>query len=633
MLQIIRDRAQGVFAWIIVGLITIPFALWGINSYFGGGGDDGVAEVDGVKISPREVQSAYQQQRDRLQQMFGGKIPENLFSEEMMKAQVLQQLIEKEVLIQAAVENGLRIGDGQLANIITSIDAFAVDGRFDAEQYERVLARQGMSPRLFEQRVRRDLMASQLTDAIVNSEFTLPSEVDAHLRLQQQHRDIGYMVLPVSRFEDEVTVAAEELRAYYEENSRRYMEPEQVKIDYLELKTDDIATAMEVSDEELRLRYEAQKLNFRTPEERQARHLLIQADSSASVEERAAARLKAEELLQRLNSGEDFATLAQAESQDPGSARKGGDLGFFGKGVMDPAFEQAAFALKKGALSGVVESAFGFHIIKVEAIKGGESKPYEQVVVELKREIQQERAAEIYFDKAEQLANFTYEQPDTLSVAAEQLALEIKSSDYFSRSGGAGISSDGKIVTAAFSEDVLARGNNSAPIELGNDHLVVLRIKQHQPEALRPFEAVSAQIEATLKREKAMARAQETATNLLAKLQAGETPESLAASWQLEWQRQSGLQRDNKVVTSAIVQTAFRMPHPAEGTSHSELLTLASGDQALVAIYAVHSGDSSAVTANIRSDAAQRLERAANNGAEQALIAALRQRAEITIKQ
>lgn len=633
MLQIIRDRAQGVFAWIIVGLITIPFALWGINSYFGGGADDSVAEVDGAKISQREVQSAYQQQRDRLQQMFGGKIPDNLFSEEMMKGQVLQQLIEKEVLIQAAVDNGLRIGDSQLASIITGIDAFAVDGKFNAEQYERVLARQGMSPRLFEQRVRRDLMANQLTDTVTTTEFALDNEVDSYLRLQQQQRDIGYMVLPVSRFESEITVSADELRAYYEENSRRYMEPEQVKIDYLELKGADIAAAMAVSDEELRVRYEAQKLNFRTAEERQARHILIQVDSSASAQERDAARLKTEGLLQRLNSGEEFAALAQAESQDPGSAKKGGDLGFFGKGVMDPAFEQAAFALEKGALSGVVESAFGFHIIKLEAIKGGETKSYDQVAAELRREIQQERAAEIYFDKSEQLANFTYEQPDTLSVAAEQLALEIKSSDYFSRSGGSGISSDEKIVTAAFSEDVLVRANNSAPIELGDNHLVVLRIKQHQPEALRPFETVSAQIEATLKREKAMARAQETATALLAKLQAGENPESLAASWQLEWQRQSGLQRDNKVVTPDIVQAAFRMPHPAESASHSELLTLTGGDQALVALYAVHPGDSTAVAANIRSDAMQRLERAASNGVEQALIAALRQRAEITVKQ
>lgn len=633
MLQIIRDRAQGVFAWIVVGLISVPFALWGINSYFGGGGDDGIAKVGDVNISPQQMQRAYQQQRDRLQQMFGGKIPENLFSEDMMKSQILQQLIEKEVLIQAAADNGMRIGDQQLAKTITGIDAFQKDGKFSAEEYERVLARQGMSPRLFEQRVRRDLMASQLTDVVVNMDFTLHTEVDNYLRLQQQQRDIGYMVVPVSKFEKEITVSAEEMQSYYASNSGRYALPEQVKIDYLELDAAAISSAIKVDEEELRQRYEAHKLNFRTAEERKARHILIQAGSSAAENVVAEGRAKADALLQRINNGEDFATLAMAESQDPGSAKKGGDLGFFGKGVMDKAFEDAAFALKKGTVSGVVQSAFGFHIIKLDDIKGGETKPYEQVAEALKREVQQERAAEIYYDKAEQLANLTYEQPDTLSVAAEQLQLEIKSSDYFARNGGAGIFSDPKITTAAFSEDVLARGNNSAAIELGDNHLVVLRINAHKAEAVRPFEEVAAVIEESLKRDKAKVKAREKAAALLTRLQAGESPESLATSNTLEWKRQNGLLRGNTKVERSIVQVAFRMPHPAGNGYSSEQLTLPSGDQVLVAFYAVHEGAPSTVDASTRSDAEQRIERATSNAAEQALIAGLRQRAEITIKQ
>jgi peptidyl-prolyl cis-trans isomerase D len=633
MLQIIRDRAQGVFAWIIVGLIIIPFALWGINSYFGGGGDDSIAKVGDAKISPQQMQRAYQQQRDRLQQMFGGKIPENLFSEETMKSQILQQLIEKEVLIQAAADNGMRIGDKQLASTITGINAFQKDGKFNAEEYERVLARQGMSPRLFEQRVRRDLMASQLTDVVVNMDFTLNTEVDNYLRLQQQQRDIGYMVLPLSKFEKEITVSAEEKRSYYASNNGRYTVPEQVKIDYLELDAASIASAIKVDEEELRQRYEAHKLNFRTAEERRARHILIQADSGAAQSVVAEARAKAEALLQRINNGEDFATLAMAESQDPGSAKKGGDLGFFGKGIMDKAFEDATFSLKKGAVSGVVQSAFGFHIIKLDDIKGGETKPYEQVAAELKREVQQERAAEIYYDKAEQLANLTYEQPDTLSVAAEQLQLEIKSSDYFARNGGAGIFGDPKMTTAAFSEDVLARGNNSSAIELGDNHLVVLRINDHKAESVRPFEEVAAVIEEALKHDKAKVKAQQEAAALFTRLQAGESPESLVKSQTLEWQMQSGLLRDNNKVERSIVQAVFRMPHPADKGYSSEQLTLPSGDQVLVALYAVHEGDLTKVEATTRSDAEQRIERAASNAAEQALIAGLRQRAEITIKQ
>lgn len=633
MLQIIRDRAQGVFAWIVVGLITIPFALWGINSYFGGGGDDSIAKVGGVKITPQQMQRAYQQQRDRLQQMFGGKIPENLFSEEMMKSQILQQLIEKEVLIQAAADNGMRIGDQQLANTITGIDAFHRDGKFNAEEYERVLARQGMSPRLFEQRVRRDLMASQLTDGVVSTEFTLDTEVDDFLRLQQQQRDIGYMVLPVNKFEGAITVPADEVRSYYDSNSGLYTLPEQVKIDYLDLNAADIASAIKVDEDELRQRYEAQKANFRTAEERKARHILIQAADGASEKEVAEARAEAEALLQRINNGEDFSALAKAESQDPGSAKKGGDLGFFGKGIMDKAFEEATFSLAKGAVSGVVQSAFGFHIIKLDDIKGGETKPYEEVAAELKRELQQERAAEIYYDKAEQLANLTYEQPDTLSVAAEQLQLAIKSSDYFARSGGTGISSDPKIATAAFSEDVLVRGNNSATIDLGNNHLVVLRINDHKAESLRPLDEVATEIETALKHNKAKVKTQDEAAALFTRLQAGESPESLAGLLQLEWHMRNGLQRDESKMDRIIVQSAFRMPHPADKGYSSEQFALPSGDQALVMLYAVHAGDLSNISASTRTDAAQRIERAASSAAEQALIAGLRQRAEITTKQ
>ncbi|MEN8169088.1 MAG: SurA N-terminal domain-containing protein [Pseudomonadota bacterium] len=634
MLQIIRDRSQGVFAWLIVGLISIPFALWGINSYFGGGGDDSIAEVDGVKISPRQVQSAYQQQRDRLQQMFGGKIPEGIFSEEMMKSQILQQLIEKEVLINAAADNRMRIGDAQLANTIKGIDAFYRDGKFNQEQYERVLAQQGMSPRLFEQRVRRDLIASQLSDAITASEFTLDTELDAHLRLQQQQRDIGYMVVPVSKFEGGVVVSEEEIRAYYESNSSRYMQPEQVKIDYLEIKAADITSAIEVNEEEMRQRYEAQKLNFRTAEERKARHILIQVANSTAESSQSEARTKAEDLLQRINSGEDFASLAKAESQDPGSANKGGDLGFFGRGVMDKAFEDSAFSLQKGEVSGVVRSAFGFHIIKLDDIKGGETKPYEQVAADLKSEIQSERAADIFYDNAEQLANLTYEQPDTLGVAAEQLQLEIKSSNYFVRSGGGvGIAANPKVITATFSEDVLVRGNNSESIELADNHLVVLRINDHKPEALRPFEEVKAEIEATIKRDKATANTLTQASALFARLQAGEEPESLAASLQLEWKHHKGLKRDDSEVERSIVQTVFRMPHPVAGGFSREQLTLPGGDQALVSVYEVKSGDVTAVEATFRSDAMQRIERSNANVAELALTAGLRERAEITTRQ
>lgn len=550
-----------------------------------------------------------------------------------MKKQILQQLVDKEVMIQAAVENGIRIGDEQLAALIRDIDAFQTEGRFDAAKYERVLAQQGMSPRLFEQRVRRDLLANQFTAAVVEGEFVLPAEVDALLQLQLQQRDIGYMVLPVSKYEAGIAISDEQLQNHYQENSARYMEPEQVKVDYLELNADTLAAEIPVSDEELRQRYEAQKLNFRTAEERQARHILLQLAADASAQEVEAARLKATSLLERIRAGEDFATVAKAESQDPGSARNGGDLGFFGMGVMDKAFEEAAFSLQEGELSEPVRSAFGYHIIKLEAIKGGETKPFEAVAEQLKHEIQQERAAEIFYDRAERLANLTYEQPDTLTVAAEQLQLTIQHSDYFTRSGGAGIAANPKVASVAFSEDVLLRGNNSETIELDDNHLLVLRVSDHKPEAIRPFEEVKQEIEANLVREQAQKQARQEAETVLKQVQGGANPQTVASELQVEWLRQQGVLRDNTELNRAIVAAVFRLPRPEQGSASYELMALPGGDQALIALFGVTPGDSAGAEETVRQDAAARIRRAATNAAEEAMITALRERAEITVRQ
>ncbi|MDH5784653.1 MAG: SurA N-terminal domain-containing protein [Chromatiales bacterium] len=633
MLQVIRDRAQGVFAWIIVGMISVPFALWGINSYFGGGGDNSVAEVDGAKISDYQLQNAYQRQRDRLTQMFGGKLPENLFSEETLKKQALDQLIEKELLIKAASDNGMRIGNLQLADIITSIDAFYVDGKFNQQEYERALARQGMSPKLFENRVRRDLLAAQMSEFVRNTEIILPSEVDAQLVLQQQQRDIGYMVIAAEKFSADIDLTEDEMRSYYETNASRFMQPERVKIDYLELKADEIASGMSVTEEEVRQRYESQKINFRTPEERKASHILLQTTVDADEAALNEVRAKAEALLQRINDGEDFAELAKAESQDPGSARNGGDLGFFGRGVMDAAFEEATFALQKGQVSGVVRSNFGFHIIKLEDIRGGETKPYETVAKELKREMQLEMSSEIFFNKVDQLASLTYEQPDTLAAAAEQLQLQIKSSDFFTRSGGSGIAAEPKISGAAFSEDVLARGNNSESLELSRDHIVVLRINEHEPETVRPFDEVKSSIVESLKGEKGRTMALDEATEAFIKLQAGDEGSSLARAQGVEWKRNSALTRDNNEIDRTIVQAIFRMPHPQQGSVSHQQLTMSNGDQALVTLYSVADGDSASADEAARDKVKQQLELANTNLAEQALINGLRERAEIVRKQ
>lgn len=632
MLEYIRSRAQGVFAWLIVGAIILTFALFGINQYLSGGGDSSVATVDGAEISRMQLEQAYGQQRQRLVQMFGGKLPA-MFTEKMLKQQALSQLVTKEVLVQAAYGNGIRIGDLQLAEIIRSAEVFHEDGSFSRSRYEQLLAQQGMSPGMFEAQVRRDMLAAQFESGYRDSSFVTTAEVDNLLRLQKQQRAVGYLNIALAPFSKAATVGDEEVTDYYQSNQSSFMRPERVKIDYLELDLQALADAVTVTDAELRSRYEARKINYSTPQERRASHILIKVDENAPQSDVEAAREKAEALVSRIRAGEDFAELARENSDDPGSAKQGGDLGFFGRGAMVMEFEEAAFALQEGEVSEPVRSPFGFHIIKLTGIRGGEVKPFEAVKADIRKEIQNEQAEQRFYDMAEQLANLTYEHPESLQTASEVLGVAIKTSDYFTRQGGSGIAANPKITGAAFSEDVLVRGNNSETIELDRNRLVVLRVNDHQPEMVRPLDEVKASITATLKQNKASAEAEKLAASLLERLRAGEKPKALAAADGVTWQEKQTLLRDSDTTDPAILSTAFRLPEPQQGGFSSDTVTLSSGDLAVVVLYAVTDGDPESASEQERNMAEAQLLRATTDATSGAVMAGIRSRMDITIKQ
>ncbi len=630
MLELIRSRAQGVFAWIIVSGIIITFALFGINQYFSGGGDTSIAKVNGAPISQGQLDRAYSQQRQRLTEMFGGELPP-MFTEQMLKQQVLGQLVSREVLVQAALESGMRVGNEQLVNIISSADVFLEDGKFSRAKYEELLSRQGMSPGQFENGVRRDILASMYESGFRDTAFVTKTEVDNLLRLQNQQRNIGYLTVAIAPYEKATKVSDEEINTYYQANSQRFMQPERVKVSYLELNIADLAKAVAVDEQAMRSRYEAQKINYSTPEERQASHILIKVAEDASAELVEQARSKAEAVLARAKKGEDFAKLAKTESQDTGSAKKGGDLGFFGRGAMVPAFEESAFKLKKGQLSELVRSPFGFHIIKVTNIRGGEAKPFDKVKAEIRKDIQNEQAEQKFYDMAEQLENLTYEHPESLQLAAEALNLPIKSSDYFSREGGKGLAANPKFTSAAFSEDVLLKGNNSSGIELKRNHIVVLRVKDHQPEAVRPLDEVKSQIVATLKHEKALTEVEKKAGELLSKVNGGVAPAKLKDGKRVRWTSEKLIKRDAKNVDSEILQRAFSLPKPTKD-SVSAVVALASGDQAVVVVSKVVEGDPSKTDEKQRAQAHTQLQRALATAATEMAMSGARARMEITTR-
>ena len=591
MLEFIRNHAQSWFAWVMFAFISIPFVLWGVHQYADTNADINVAVVNGKQISIDEYQRAYQQQRDRIQRMLGKNFDPSLIDNEQFKKNILENLVEREVLRQGAHDAGLRVSAVRVGAEIRGIPSLQSKGQFDPELYHRLLRAQGLSVGAFENTVSDDLVIQQLNQGIADSAFVTKPELDALLRIKLQQRDIGYAVVPAASYLGEATVKDDAIEQYYKDNADLFRIPERVSMDYLELSVDTLAKDVKVTEEAARERYKEREADFATPEERHARHILIQVASDAPQEKVDAAKKKAEDILARIRKGESFSELAKKFSQDPGSAKEGGDLGFFGRGVMDKAFEQAAYALKVGEVSEPVRSTFGFHIIKLEGIRGGQRKPFEQVRSEVERDIKRQQAEEKFYSEADTLSNLAFEHADDLTTAAQELHLPIQNTGLFTRDNGPGIADNPKVRAAAFADDVLVGGKNSEAIEITQEHVVVLHLKEHKPATLRPLEEVREDIRQKLRLEAAKAKAKTVGEDAVRRIKGGEDAAAVTANLKLKWERLGYVAREGSKENPQIVEAAFSLMPSGDAKPVFDGESLQSGDYAIYGLYAVKEGD------------------------------------------
>jgi len=631
MLNFIREKIQGWVAWVIVGLLIVPFALWGINEYFGNGGGLVAATVNGTEIDQREFQQAFYEQRGRMQEMLGSQYDSRIFDPQL-RQRVINELVERELLLQNADAMGYRVSEENVAATIRSFEMFQENGVFSPELYRQQLQSQGQSPAGFEQRIKRALLASQLPSGIAETAFVTNAELDALIRLQGQQREVAYLTLPLKRYEDEADASEEAISSYYEEHRDRYMIPEMVSVEYVELSADALGSDAQPSDDELREFYKARSQQFVVPEERKVRHILLSIPEGAGEAEVEEVRKKAEDVLKRIHAGESFEKLAKEVSEDPGSADMGGDLGFISLGVMEPDFEQVAFSLKVGEVSEPVLTSFGFHIIKVDEIRAGTTKPFESVRDELLKEYRRDAAEREYFDLADKLTNMAYETPDSLAEVADALGLPLKESDFLTRQGGEGVFAKPQLADAAFSDEVLKQGYNSEPVEVGDKHVVVLRLKEHREAAPRLLEEVADTIRQQIIAEKARERAQNAAAELVKRLESGASREEAAKEVGAEWQTPAALGRNAVTVDSALVQAVFRMPRPAEGATRYGSTALSSGDFAVLALSRVIDADPASFDKAERENLRQQLTSLRGTESGQALLEALKAKAHIVIQ-
>ena len=590
MFQSIRERAQGVVAWIIVGLISIPFALFGINSYLGGGSESVAAVVNGDEISQRDFENGYRDFRQNLRQRLGDNYRPEMIDEAELRREVLQVMIRNRLLLQKSQELNLRVGDEQVKQVIASMPGFQVGGRFNQQAFERGVRSQGLTPSGFFEEVRLGLISEQLSKAVVGSEFTTASELDSLIRLRLQQREFEHLVIPAATFLADITVTDDAVATYYAAHQNEYMAPERVKVEYIDLDVASISKSLKVDDEALQAYYSQNQNQYRTVEERRASHILIELEEGADAAAVQKAESEAAALLDQIKQGEDFAALAKAHSKDPGSAEAGGDLGYFETGVMEEAFDEAVFSLAVGEVSELVRTPFGFHIIKLTEVREPVGKSFEEARSEIEQSYLKSEAERLFYEYAEQLGNIAYEEPDSLQPAADALGIQIKQSDWLSRDGGEGILAAPKVVGAAFSEDVMVSGNNSEAIELSAEHVLVLRVVDHEEAAIKPLEEVKQEIQDKLRVELAIEKANKQGAALVSRLAQGESLAALAAELGVTVQPLKQIDRDEKALSAELVKHLFGMGRPESDKPVHDHLALSSGDLALLALHRVADG-------------------------------------------
>jgi peptidyl-prolyl cis-trans isomerase D len=478
---------------VILALIVLPFAFFGIDSYFrSGSGGDVVAVVGDYKITQAEFSQSMRERQESLQRMAGGRVDPAMLDSNELRFAVLDNLVQQRLMFERAARVGLVITDRQIQEIVAGIDAFKVDGKFSYERYEELLKAQGMSPLTFEQRVRQDLITDHAAHPYVASTFVSRSEAAGLLRISEQQREISYFTLTTDRFLPQVKLDADAAKKYYDSHQEEFRTPEQVRIEFVVFSGEGLLAQIQPPVADVRKAYEENLKRFEVKEARQASHILIMADATAESKKKAKAR--ADEIYAQVNKNpKDFAALAKQNSQDPGSAANGGDLGFFERGSMVKAFDDAVFSMKPGDISQPVETEFGYHIIRLAGIRAGKAKSFEEARPEIESELKKQLASRKYAELAESFSNTLFEQSDSLKPAADLIKAAPQKSGWISRNGAENaLLGNPKLLQAVFSEDVLKNKRNTEAIEVASGVLVAARVLEHKPSAVQPFDQVSA---------------------------------------------------------------------------------------------------------------------------------------------
>ena len=583
MLHTIRQKLTGWVAGVILLLIGVPFIFWGVGDYQFAT-PNLVASVNGEEIDSTEVLRVYRAQLAQFQQMYQGELPEAL--QQQIRQSVVQRFIHSELLQQHASASGYRVGDEKVIESIRSDPQFQVGGEFSMDSFRSQLAVRGMSDAAYEARQRQDMQVTQLHRGITDSAFVTQGEIGRVIALENEQRELGYMIFDAENYVDEEQVLDEQIDEYYASHMDGFMTEENVSLQYLELTTDDVGAEIDVSEEDLQAYYDRIKDRYITEEERRARHILVSVDDDEE-----AARERAQSLYERVTGGgEDFAELAKEHSDDT-TAVEGGDLGFAARGLFVGAFEDALFEMQVGEVRGPIRTEFGFHVIRLDEIKEGASKSFEESRDELETEYRRDQSESRYFQRAEELADAAFDSLYELESVAEKQGLELKTIDVFTRAGGGALGADPKVIDAAFSYRILQDGENSAPIEISDAQVVVLRVAEHREPQQKPLDEVRDNIRTTLSLEAARQAARTRGEAATERLLGEPDLQSIAQEFEANFSDFRLVGRRESGVAPELLQAAFKARQPFPGAPFVGGVPLGNGNYAVVKVLNVRPGD------------------------------------------
>ncbi len=575
MLTKIREKTQGTFAWVILILICVPFALWGLQNYTTNPQETAVVIVGDREFSQQEVNQSYATFKQQYAEM---KLPE-----EILKKQAIEKLIRDELLWQHVAAEKLAVTDETVRKFIATLQYFQRDGRFDKKQYESLLGAQGMTSVQFANRIRKALVMEQYQKAVTDSSFVPEQNLARFFTLQNQTRDIEYVTVKVQAVTEKPS--KEEIEAYYQQHADAYQSVEKVSVEYVELDVDSLMNDIEPTAEQIQNYYEDNIDLYSKKERRKISHILF-AKNKETTE--AQALEKANAARARLKA-EKFTTIAKELSDDKLTAKNGGDLGLFEVGVMEPEFEKAAESLRLGEVSEPVKSAFGYHLITVTELVPAKTKSLDEVKAEVILAVKKAEAETTFYELGETLTELSFENSDNLTTVAEDLGLDVQNSKPFSITQGEGIAAEKSIRNMAFSDSVL-KGNNSEPIELNDSRLIVLRLLDHQPAEAMPLSAVQDDIVVAIQTEKAQQKAEQTAKLIKQKLIEGNDFKTVAMTYALNIQERQNLKRDSSDLAWQMKQAVFKAAKPIKDQATVIIVDGLEGAYTVIKLLAVNDG-------------------------------------------